>query len=192
MGLPRRWLFLLLAGAPAAAVAAFGAGVAVTDYLERDNVFCVSCHVTGAKRLHQDKFDTSFPVDGRAATLAAAHHGAGVEPFKCVDCHNGATVADKLLIKAQAARDTVAYFMGDFEEPERMRFALGNRLCLKCHTTAGKTPETPTAFHNAPHHTDLPFLCYACHAVHRQARLETRFLMRDIVQPVCDSCHAEL
>ncbi|MFQ5974655.1 MAG: NapC/NirT family cytochrome c [Alphaproteobacteria bacterium] len=192
MRLLRRWLFLLLAGAPVAGAAVFGMGVAVTDYLEQDNVFCISCHVSNAKRLHQDKFDTFFPIDGQITTLAAAHHGAGNEPFKCVNCHNGATLTDKLLIKTQAARDTVAYLLGDFEEPELMRFSLGNRLCLKCHSSAGKNPEKETAFHNAGYHTNLPFICYACHTVHPQAKRETRFLKRDIVQPLCDECHAQL
>ncbi len=175
-----------------AGIAAFGTGVAVTDYLEQDNVFCISCHVSDAKRLHQDKFDTFFPIDGHISTLAAAHHGGGSEPFKCVGCHNGATLTDKLLIKAQAARDTAAYILGDFEEPKLMRFSLGNRLCIKCHTTARKYSEQEAAFHNASHHANLPFLCYACHTVHRQAQREAGFLGRDVVQPVCDSCHAEL
>ncbi len=175
-----------------AGAAAFGMGVVVTDYLEQDNVFCISCHATSAKRLHQDKFDSSFPVGGQITTLAAAHHGAGSKPFKCVNCHNGSTITDKLQIKAQAAGDTMAYFLGDFEEPELLRFSLGNRLCLKCHTTGGRNPDKETAFHYARHHYNLPFICYECHSVHRQAKSETRFLKRDIVQPLCDECHAEL
>ncbi len=175
-----------------AGAAAFGMGVVVTDYLEQDNVFCVSCHATSAKRLHQDKFDTSFPVGGQNTTLAAAHHSTSDKQFKCVTCHNGATFTDKLWIKAQAAGDTVAYLLGEFEEPEILRFSLGNRLCLKCHTTGGRNPDEEAAFHNAGDHDSLPFICYECHTVHRRAKRETRFLRRDIVQPLCDDCHTEL
>jgi len=192
MALSRRWLLLLLVGAPVAGTATFVPGLAVTDYLERDNAFCIACHVTKEKRLHQDKYDGFFPVGGKPTTLAAAHHGSLREPFKCVDCHNGSTITDKLRIKAQAAGDTVAYFLGDFEEPELLRFSLGNRLCLECHTTGGRNPDKETGFHYARHHNNLPFICYECHSVHRQAKSETRFLKQDIVQPLCDECHAEL
>ena len=175
-----------------AGAAALGLGIVVTDYLEQDNVFCISCHADGAKRLHQKKFDTFFPIAGQITTLAAAHHGAGDKLFKCVDCHNGATITDKLRIKLQAAGDTVAYFLGDFEEPELLRLPLGNRLCLECHKTGGRIPDKETAFHFASHHRNLPFVCYDCHTVHRPAKRETFFLRRDIVQPLCDDCHAEL
>ena len=185
-----RWLLLGLLGAPVVGAGTFGVGIAVTDHLEKNNAFCISCHLVEAKRLHHDKFHTFFPVDGQINTLAAAHHGAGDEPFKCVDCHNGATVTDKLLIKAQAARDTVAYLLGDFEEPDHMRFSLGNRVCLQCHITAGKNAQKKSAFHNAAHHSNLPLICYECHTVHHQASRETSFLKRDIVQPLCDDCHA--
>jgi nitrate/TMAO reductase-like tetraheme cytochrome c subunit len=192
MGLSRRWLLLLFVGAPLAAAASFSAGLAVTDRLEQDNRFCIACHVTEEKRLHQDKYDGFLPVDGLAASLAAAHHGDMVEPFKCVDCHNGATFSDKLMIKAQAASDTIAYFLGDFEEPRTMRFSLGNRLCQTCHSKAGDSAGKTVNFHQADHHAKLPFLCYECHQVHLQTKRETQFLERDVVQPLCDECHSEL
>lgn len=192
MRLKQYWLLLLLV-LLISGVAAFGAGIAITDYLEQDNEFCISCHLTDQKRLHQEKLTTFLPMQGQITTLAAAHYvGEKRGTFKCVDCHNGATFTDKLLIKAQAARDTVAYFMGSFQEPDHMRFALGNRVCLKCHTTSGRNPHNDTAFHNASYHTDLPFVCYECHAVHPPAGSDTRFLRRHTVQQLCDSCHAQL
>lgn len=188
----RSWPLLLSIGLPVAGAAAFAAGLTVTDYLEQDNTFCIACHLGDNQRLHQEKYTTFFPVDGAVITLAAAHHSGSDMPFRCVDCHNGATFADKLRIKAQAARDTVAYFLGDFEEPEQMRFSLGDRVCLKCHTTAAKGPKQAAAFHDAKHHRELPLACYECHTAHRQAKSETRFLKREIVQPLCDGCHAQL
>ena len=192
MGRSRRWLWLLLVGAPVAAAASFGAGLAVTDRLEQDNRFCIACHVSSEKRLHQDKYDGFLPVDGLAASLAAAHHGSKREPFKCVDCHNGATFTDKLMIKAQAASDSIAYFLGDFEEPRSMRFSLGNRLCQACHFKAGDTTGKTASFHQADYHAKLPFICYECHQVHLQTKRETQFLERDVVQPLCDECHSQL
>lgn len=189
----RRYWPLLLAGvALMGVVGAFTAGIAITDHLEQDNDFCIACHLSAGKPLHQDKFTTFFRVDEEVTTLAAAHYVGEKESFKCVDCHNGATVGDKLLIKAQAARDTFAYFLGTFQEPDHMRFALGNRLCLKCHATGGQNPEKKKAFHNASYHTDLPLACYECHTVHPQASPDTRFLRRQTVRPLCDRCHARL
>ncbi len=192
MWLLRSWPILLLIGLPVAGAAAFAAGLAATDYLEKDNTFCIACHLSNSQRLHQGKYTTFFPVDGAIITLAAAHHRGSDTPFRCVDCHNGTTFADKLRIKAQAARDTVAYFLSDFEEPEQMRFSLGNRLCLKCHIPATKRPKKAEAFHSAKHHRQLPFVCYECHTAHRQAKSEMGFLKREIVQPLCDRCHAQL
>ncbi len=192
MRLKRFWP-LFLAGLLVSAVAVFAAGIAITDRLEQDNEFCIACHLSERKRLHQEKFTTFSPVQGWVTTLAAAHYvGAKPKAFTCIDCHNGASINDKLLIKAQAARDTVAYFMGAFKEPDHMRFALGNRLCLNCHITGGRNPDQETAFHNASHHTDLPLICYECHTVHPRADFDTGFLRRETVQPLCDNCHARL
>jgi nitrate/TMAO reductase-like tetraheme cytochrome c subunit len=179
----RRWLPLLLVSLLLLGAVTFGAGVVVTDYLEQNNTFCTACH------LHEKKFTEFHLVEGKHITLAAAHNIAGVKNVKCIDCHIGATVHDKMVVKAIAARDTVAYFLGAFEEPTHLRYALGNRTCLKCHHTGGQNPEQEKAFHNDPYHAKLPLICYECHTVHPVASVETRFLQRQIVQPLCDDCH---
>ena len=192
MRLLRFWPFLLVIGLPVAGVAAFAAGLAITDHLEQDNSFCVACHLSEDQPLHQEKYETFFPIEGSVTTLAAAHHGGSGTTFKCVDCHNGATFTDKLQIKAQAARDAVAYLLGDFEEPDRMRFSLGNRLCLACHFTEGEPVKTEKPFHAASHHRQMPQLCTDCHKVHPRASAERRFLIREVVKPLCDECHQRL
>jgi len=155
----------------------------ITDHLEEDNQFCIACH------LHEKKFSAFHPVQGQWVTLAAAHNLEGDRQVKCIDCHIGATVTDKLIIKAIAARDTVAYFAGAFQEPTYLRYALGTRTCLKCHPTGGQNPGQANAFHNAPYHARMPLVCYDCHSVHPEASVATRFLRESTVQPLCDSCH---
>ena len=105
----RRWLPLLLVGLPLLGAIAFGGGIVVTDHLEENNTFCTACH------LHEKKFTEFHPVQGKRVTLAAAHNLEGEKNVKCIDCHVGATVTDKMIIKALAARDTVAYFVGAFQ-----------------------------------------------------------------------------
>ena len=169
----RRWLPLLLVGLPLLGAAAFGGGIVVTDHLEEDNTFCTACH------LHEKKFTEFHTVEGKRVTLAAAHNLEGDKNVKCIDCHIGATVTDKMIIKALA-------------EPTHLHYALGTRTCLKCHPTGGTNPERENAFHNASHHTKMPLLCYECHTVHPTASVETRFLREQTVKPLCDSCHKEM
>jgi predicted CXXCH cytochrome family protein len=182
----RRWLPLLLVGVSLLGVAAFGTGIVVTDALEQNNRFCVACH------LHEKKFTEFHPVQDKQVTLAAAHNLEGDKNVKCIDCHIGATIADKMIVKAIAARDTVAYLVGAFEEPTHLRFALGTRMCLKCHPTGGQNPEQENAFHNTPSHAKMPLVCYECHTVHPTASVATRFLREQTVKPLCDGCHKEM
>lgn len=182
----RRWLPLLLVGLPLCGVAAFWGGVVVTDRLEEDNTFCTACH------LHEKKFTEFHPVQGQWVTLAAAHNLEGAKHVKCIDCHIGATITDKIVIKALAARDTVAYVMGAFQEPTHLRYALGSRTCLKCHPSGGQNPEQENAFHNAAPHAKMPIVCYACHTVHATASVETRFLREATVKPWCHTCHQDM
>jgi len=179
----QRWLPFLV-GLPLLGAATFGAGIVVTDHLEDNNTFCTSCHP-----LHEKKFAEFHPVQGQRVTLAAAHNLEGDKHVKCIECHIGATVTDKMVIKAIAARDTVAYFLGQFQEPTHLRYALGNRTCLKCHATGGQNPEQEDAFHNTAHHHNMPLICYECHTVHPPATTATRFLQHNTVQPLCDACH---
>lgn len=185
MRLMRRGLPFLLVLGLLLGIATFGTGIVVTDYLENDNTFCTACH------LHEQKFADFHPQQGRHVTLAGAHNIAGEKNVKCIDCHIGATLTDKMVVKFLAAKDTVTYLVGTFEEPKALRYELGNRTCLKCHTTGGQNPAQDNAFHNAAHHAKLPLTCYACHTVHPTSTPETRFFRDDIVRPICNDCHKQ-
>ncbi|MGH8056224.1 MAG: NapC/NirT family cytochrome c [Candidatus Entotheonellia bacterium] len=161
----------------------FMASVEVTDYLEQDNRFCISCH------LHERILENFLTHTPQLLTMAGAHQHKG--QVKCIECHIGATVRDKLIIKGIAGWDTVRYFLGDFKEPDHLRFPLGDRTCLKCHTDGGQSPTRSGAFHNEPNHRAMRFECVACHQSHPVRDATTLFLDESIVRPVCRECHTE-
>src|SRR5262249_16302004 len=141
-GMIRRGL-IALSLALTASLAVGSLGFLVTDRLEHDNAFCVACH------LHTTKMADFEGHSGALSTLATAHNGG-----TCIACHGGATLTDKLAIKALAARDTVVYLLGHATEPTQLRYDIGSRACLVCHR------EGKGAFHGAPQHQDIPTPCY--------------------------------
>ncbi len=176
------WWVKWLGAALAFGIVSFLASVKVTDYLERDNRFCIACH------LHEqilDNFLTSTPL----VTMAAAHYDKG--EVKCIDCHEGATVTDKLIVKGIAGWDTVRYFAGSFKEPDHLLYDLGDRTCLKCHTDGGQSKTRLDAFHNDPNHQRMRSECGACHQSHPVRDQGTLFLDQAIVRAVCRECHKE-
>jgi NapC/NirT cytochrome c family, N-terminal region len=173
-----KWMAVLLAFG----FVSFVASMEVTDYLEQDNRFCIACH------LHEQILSNFLTETPQLVTLAGAHHQGEV---KCIDCHIGATFNDKLIVKAIAGWDTIQYFIGNFEEPDHLRFPLGDRTCLKCHTDGGQSEARADAFHNDPNHRNMPFECVACHQSHPKRDASTLFLEQTIVHPVCQECHRE-
>ena len=167
-------------------VVGFAAGAAITDRLEQDNGFCVACHRPW-KPLHAKVYESFFPVGGTLHNLAATHNATA--QVKCIDCHIGADRKDYLIIKALAAWDTGRWLVGAYKDPERLRYPLGDRTCLKCHPDGGQNPKIARAFHNALYHRDPRNGCSDCHRSHLEAPAETRFLQQTIVKPRCDECH---
>lgn len=154
--------------------------------MEQDNRFCIACH-RAEKPLHATVFRSFNPVDGKLITLAASHNRK--EPVKCIDCHIGADLRDYLVIKWIAAWDAGRWVVGAYKDPERLRYPLGDRTCLKCHPDGGQNRKVEKAFHNAPYHRDPRNACSDCHRSHLEAPAETRFLEPRIVKPLCDQCH---
>jgi predicted CXXCH cytochrome family protein len=101
--------------------ALFLAGLAAK---ERDNRFCVACH------LHDEKF--SRLTDTVATDLAGSHHGKKAE-VGCIACHGGADPAMQLKVWALAGFDTLRFLAGTYAEPTRMRLQLRDLECRQCH-----------------------------------------------------------
>lgn len=130
-----------------------------------------------------------FRVPGDS--LVAAHQAAQ-GGFRCIDCHGGASFANRLRVKTVAARDALFYVLGRFEEPRDMEHPLWNEDCAKCHGTYA--PERDDAFHAIDVH-NLPrfaYPCVECHQAHPTGRKATL----DYLEPgptvaVCRNCHEE-
>ena len=92
---------------------------------ERDNRFCVSCH------LHDEKFSRLIAATG--TDLAGFHHQRKAD-VGCIACHGGADAAMRLEVWAVAGFDTLRFLAGAYAEPTRMRLPLRAAECLQCHT----------------------------------------------------------
>lgn len=188
----RRWLgpgvVLALVAAPA--------GWFVTDHLERDDDFCNACHLSADVPLHIDvRRDFDAPV---AASLAGAHGLESVDDrdFRCIDCHGGVGLVGRARVKLLAAKDSLVYLTGRFDEPEGMNWPLWDQDCRKCHTgfdvSDYESWESPR-FHQLPvHNAELGVDCVECHRVHDPGGPAAHhFLRAERVQTQCARCHAE-
>lgn len=170
-----------------------------TDALEANDDFCNRCHLADGRPLHTDIRDD---FDGRPpASLAARHAGVAVEArprepgFRCIDCHGGVGLVGRARVKLLAARDSVVYLTGDFDEPDGMRWPLWDADCLQCHPRFEPKGRgfDGEAFHDRPGHNEgLGVDCVECHEAHaRDARPDLWFLRPDAVRARCAECHVE-
>lgn len=174
-------------GLAALSLAALPAGWVVSDRLESNDAFCVSCHLPAGRPLHERKLDDfrSSPPQ----SLVAAHAAARSE-FRCIDCHGGTSPLGRVRVKAVAARDALRYLAGRFEEPDHMRHPLWDEDCARCHTSY--RAERDDSFHALEvHNVDFPLACVSCHRSHVAGRAELDFLLPEVVLPACRGCHEE-
>jgi hypothetical protein len=180
-------LLLVLLGVVAAPL-----GWVVSDEFESRDEFCISCHLDPDTPLHIEKFERSrSEVPG---SLVAAHRAAPSQSdaeFRCIDCHRGASPANRLRVKTVAARDTVMWAIGAFDEPDRMEHPLWDEDCAQCHETYA--PRRDDAFHAfRAHNVGSPYRCVECHLSHTNGgSVELSYLDRGTVLPLCRSCHKE-
>src|SRR5688572_1780902 len=88
-----------------AAASAFLAGLAVK---ERDNRFCVACH------LHEAKFERLL---GTPVTDLAGSHHARDHRLGCIACHGGADPVMRIRVWSIAGFDTLRFLAGTYSEP---------------------------------------------------------------------------
>lgn len=175
---------------------------------ERDDRFCVACH------LHEAKFrrvGAAVPVD-----LAGAH-GRAQPAVGCIGCHGGADLGMRLRVWQGAAFDTLRFLAGAYREPDHMRLPLRDADCRSCHTpivkplpvapappapTAaeetpfGMPPELtagPVAFHRSRAHDTMTVTCVRCHVTHvTGGERSQRFIVDERVGPICRECHPRM
>jgi predicted CXXCH cytochrome family protein len=208
----RRSLLRGVAGGVGTAVlgAAFLAGLAAK---ERDNRFCVACH------LHEAKFERMVGLP--AGDLAGSHHASDAR-VGCIACHGGSDAVMRVRVWAGAGFDTLRFLAGVYAEPTSMRLPLRDRECRQCHTPivrvsrttgatgppapadttpdwgAGYLAEAPTvgdggiSYHGFRQHDGVDVRCVACHTAHTtDSSPGEQFLSKRVVEPVCQRCHRE-
>jgi hypothetical protein len=201
----------------ASAVAALAVAVIFLAGLaakERDDRFCVACH------LHEEKFarlTAAAPTD-----LAGFHHARDLS-VGCIACHGGADLPMRLRVWTVAGFDTVRFLTGLYREPTHMRLPLRDAECRSCHTPIlepatpglpspaapaspphgpqddaaaayGTRPEDEargqTSFHAIVDHATVNVRCVRCHTAHTtDSEPRRRFLSAPAVSPVCKECH---
>ncbi len=184
--------------------AVFLAGLAAK---ERDNRFCVSCH------LHDEKF--SRLIAATNTDLAGFHHKRKGD-VGCIACHGGADAAMRFKVWTVAGLDTLRFLAGAYAEPAHMRFPLRDAECRQCHAPilrprpAGSRPVDPadegsfvteaetegrggTSYHAIREHETVKIDCTRCHTAHTtDSDAGSRFIAKARVRPLCGACHKEL
>ena len=188
-------------------LAAFLAGLSVK---ERDNRFCISCH------LHEAKFTR---LTGVSVTDLAGSHHAKDRRVGCIACHGGSDPVMRLRVWSIAGFDTLKFLAGAYGEPTHMRLSIRDVDCRQCHTPiareaaaapptkaeaanapeASYTTEPPTprggriSFHGFRDHDSVDVRCVGCHRAHTtDADAADLFVSRAVVEPICRECHRPL
>lgn len=190
-----RWGIVIVVGVLLAAPT----GWLVTDRLEADNAFCISCHLDAGVPLHRDNHADFEALP--AVSLAVAHARAGNAEhedgaFRCIDCHGGTGFGGRAAVKLLSAKDAFWYLTGRFEEPDGMHWPLRDEDCARCHATFDeRAPEDwgDPAFHElALHNRELGVDCVSCHLSHERGGLADHFFVHPTdVRTQCARCHPE-
>lgn len=168
-------------------VIAASGGTAYAIQLENQDSFCASCHTQPETKYYQQTqaHDTS--------SLAAFHAQKGVA---CIDCHSGGGLFGRVDGLSQGARDLVAYYGGNYQNPAVTTNPLGDGSCNKCHADAMTRETFNNHFHvflarwqsvdpNAAH-------CVDCHKSHPAGAPAQQYLDDPTVRAVCGQCHSAL
>jgi hypothetical protein len=151
---------------------------------ERENRFCVSCH------LHEHLLATFEGGAVRATDLSAVHFTAMEEP-RCIACHKGEGTIERTKVLAVAGRDALKYLVGVHREPDHSDVPIADAGCTRCHDRLGAASGGPD-FHERAEHRALPMACVSCHQAHRGGDPSQSFLNEAHVVPVCRTCHTTL
>ena len=188
--------FAIGAGALAGAAVLSGLFLIGLAAKERDNRFCISCHLHEAKFA---RFRAATPAD-----LAGAHHAK--KDVSCIDCHGGVDPVMRVRVWTVAGVDTLRFLSGRYREPERMRLPLRPAECRRCHTpilriaralgaeqdegAGGRGGDT---YHAIRDHDSVQIACIRCHNSHTtDSEPVLQFISRARVQPICHECHESL
>jgi hypothetical protein len=169
--------FILAAGAHAAGLR-----------VEANDAFCASCHVEPERTYYQASLKPA-----EADSLGAFHAGART---RCIDCHSRRWIPGRLWAQLGGLQNLVAYWSGNYTDPNVTTRPVGDGGCSKCHRDLTWVSERPGHYHSpwlrrrwraagGPANT-----CEACHPSHKPvASAADRFMEGDRIQAECDACH---
>jgi len=183
-----RYLLYIVMSLVGAAVV-YAASDRIIYEFEKDNDFCVACHLTDTTVLHEQLMaDYRETADPRV--LAAPHHSAETM-VRCIDCHHGEGLTGRFLVLTVAGLDTVKWAAGLAEEPTELHLPFEDITCARCHAEAARAELTGGEYHNRAAHVDVPMRCIDCHAVHEPGDPALAFLDSDRVLGQCRTCHPD-
>ena len=150
-------------------------------HLEKDNKFCLSCH------LHKKIYDDFLSV--RKGKTLSSRHGKE-KGFICIDCHVGPGLIGRINASILGASNAVTFLTTRYKEPGEMKSKMGDEHCIKCHTnsemSSGKTVDD---YHGRIDHYDVSTRCVQCHISHIEGNPSLKFLKDERVIPFCKECH---
>jgi hypothetical protein len=183
---PLRWvliLVILLIALPSLGIGGLYGIRAVESY----DPFCSSCHLQD----HQDYLDDGARTKKSVQTLGGWHLAS--QEVKCISCHGEEGIVGMARTTYLAAKDSVKFVIGDYEQPSRVFHPIVDKDCQKCHPDDRTLKLDEERFHAILDHTELPFSCVQCHNGHRiGGKKAKQFIVPKTAQPRCDHCHRDL
>lgn len=168
---------------------ALAAALTITiETLKRDPAFCAACHLPDGTTLHAGKnrlFREPPPRD------LAARHRAKQTGFSCNGCHEGGAIERRLAIRWEEVKNTAAYFLDNFKEPQRLEAGMmPDETCESCHQSI---PAERSAFHGiSAHRPKIKFPCIDCHAAHIAGDAAYHFINMEKLRKTCARCHPNI
>jgi len=166
-------------------VGAYFGALGVTDWLERDNRFCISCH------LHDGIYEDYYSPEGQIVSLAAAHRVID-EPVPCIDCHMLEGLVGRTTTMMISTRDTLKLLLRLHETEPDFLPPLPDPYCTKCHAERELVSLEAGDYLPLTEHLDLEILCTECHAGHPPGDPELLYMDEEKVVRHCERCHPEL
>lgn len=183
---PLRWVFVIPALLILLPIFGVGSLYGIRQ-VESYDPFCTSCHLQD----HQDYLDDARRTKKAIRTLGGWHLVGG--EVNCISCHGEEGIVGMARTTYLAAKDTVKFVLGDYEQPSRVFHPVQDKDCLKCHEDERTLKLGEEDFHVILDHAELPFACVQCHNGHRTGgRKAKRFIVPKTAQPRCNHCHNDL
>jgi nitrate/TMAO reductase-like tetraheme cytochrome c subunit len=175
-------------------------GTAIGLSLEEHDEFCASCHTQPEYDFWmRSRMAASHPAE--ISDLATFHmvpesdnKNPKREPVKCIGCHGGATLLDRIeTATTLGALDTIKFIAFDIKQPAKLSAPLPNSYCAQCHASEVVKPGFDNHFHNKLDDPKAPPLnCVGCHAAHAEADKLNTYVLREVAYPTCNTCHKQL